>query len=86
MTLVETGPNPKLSWAEICVDRALEIGTLPGLTPAERIVVAELRQGLSNREIARHLGKSEITVKNQVGSALRKLGAPSRARLIALLR
>jgi DNA-binding NarL/FixJ family response regulator len=32
------------------------------------------------------LGKSPATVKNQVAACLRKLGVPTRTRLIALLR
>lgn len=56
------------------------------LTPAERAVVAGVRQGLTNREIATHLGKSEFTVKNQVSTILRKVGLPTRGRLIACLR
>jgi DNA-binding NarL/FixJ family response regulator len=59
----------------------------PGdLSPAEWAVVAELCQGFTNREIGRRLGKSEFTVKNQVSAILRKVGLPTRSRLIALLR
>jgi len=54
------------------------------LSPAERRVARQLAQGCSNREIAAALDKSEATVKRQVGACLRKLGVPSRARLIAL--
>jgi DNA-binding NarL/FixJ family response regulator len=56
------------------------------LSPAEQTVVAEVCQGLTNREIGERLGKSEFTVKNQVSTILRKLALPSRARLIAHLR
>jgi len=56
------------------------------LSPAEQVVAAHLNQGLSNKEIARALGKSEFTVKHQVSSILRKLGVPTRVRLIARLR
>jgi DNA-binding NarL/FixJ family response regulator len=49
-------------------------------------VVAGVCQGLTNREIASRLGKSEFTVKNQVSVILRKVGLPTRARLIAQLR
>lgn len=55
------------------------------LTSTERLVVVHLKFGLSNKEICAALGKSEATVKNQVASILRKLGVPSRARLVALL-
>jgi DNA-binding NarL/FixJ family response regulator len=46
----------------------------------------QVAQGLSNKEIAQVLGKSEFTVKNQVSTMLQKLGVPSRGRLIVLLR
>lgn len=55
------------------------------LTPAERIVVAYLTHGLSNKEIASALGKAEATVKHQVGSILQKTGVPTRLRLMAML-
>lgn len=53
------------------------------LTPAELGVLAYLKLGLSNKEIAAELQKSEPTIKNQVASILRKSGCPSRGRLIA---
>ncbi len=59
---------------------------LTRLSPAEQVVLMHLRQGLSNREIAWALGKSERTVKNQVSAILGKFGVPTRARLIACLR
>jgi DNA-binding NarL/FixJ family response regulator len=55
------------------------------LTPAERLVAAHVLQGLSNKEIAATLGKSEATVKNQVASCLKKFGQPSRSRMMAYL-
>jgi len=56
------------------------------LSPAEEVVCAHLLQGLSNRETAALLGKSEYTVKNQVSAILAKCGVPTRARLIARFR
>ena len=56
------------------------------LTPAERLVVTHLCEGLANKEIASVLGKSEATVKFQVSSAMAKLGVPTRTRLMVLLR
>jgi DNA-binding CsgD family transcriptional regulator len=53
------------------------------LSPAEHVVAAYLCRGLTNKEIARALGKSVSTVKNQVAAILAKTGAPNRARLIA---
>ncbi|MDP1578805.1 MAG: LuxR C-terminal-related transcriptional regulator [Candidatus Didemnitutus sp.] len=55
------------------------------LTPCERIVALHLKFGLSNKEISSRLHKCEPTVKNQVAALLRKLGVPSRTRLVALL-
>ena len=74
-----------MSWAELSA--RLPETNLPWrlLSPAERIVAVHLAQGLSNREIAVALGKSEATVKNQVSACLHKLGTPTRARLIASL-
>jgi DNA-binding CsgD family transcriptional regulator len=59
---------------------------LARLSPAERELVPHLRQGLSNKEIARVLGKGVPTVKKQIHSVFEKLGSPSRARLMALLK
>lgn len=54
------------------------------LTPAETRVLTFLLDGLSNKEIASAVGRSEATVKNQVASILRKYRVPSRTRLLAL--
>jgi len=54
------------------------------LSPAEARVVAQLSRGLTNKEIARALGKSPATVKNQLVSVYRKLGIRSRIRLMVL--
>jgi DNA-binding CsgD family transcriptional regulator len=56
------------------------------LTPAEGDVVALVARGLSNREVAASLGKSEPTVKSQLSSVYRKLGLRRRLQLIALFR
>jgi DNA-binding NarL/FixJ family response regulator len=53
------------------------------LTPRERQVVARVATGESNREIATHLGLSEITVKHHVSSIFDKLGVSNRAELAA---
>ena len=72
-------PAPVKSWPSPVLD-------LSRMAPAESVILDHLRHGLTNREIAAHLGKSEFTVKNQVSAILRKLGLPTRGRLIALLR
>jgi len=74
------------SWAELASREVGSPAAFAGLSPAELMVALQLAQGCSNREIATALGKSETTVKHQVSACLRKLGVPSRARLIALLR
>ena len=53
------------------------------LTPAERDVADLVTHGLTNPEIAARLGVSAGTVKDHVSSALRKLGARTRAELAA---
>jgi predicted ATPase/DNA-binding CsgD family transcriptional regulator len=53
------------------------------LTPAERNVADLVARGLTNPEIAARLGVSAGTIKDHVSSALRKLGARTRAELAA---
>jgi len=53
------------------------------LTSAERDVLRLVRQGHSNREIARERGRSEATISAQIASLLRKTGASGRRGLIA---
>ena len=90
--MVSLSPNfqasltPTVSWRDLAAGVTVTNPDQPSLSPAERIVAAHVCQGLSNREIAAVLGKSERTVKNQVSAVLAKCGVPTRARLIALLR
>jgi DNA-binding CsgD family transcriptional regulator len=53
------------------------------LTRRERDCALLAAQGLNNRDIAKKLGKSEITVRNQLSSIYRKLGIDTRHKLIA---
>ena len=53
------------------------------LTPAEWRILAELRQGRSNHEIAEALGLSVNTVRYHVANMLAKLGARDRLELAA---
>lgn len=55
------------------------------LTRREREVLDVLVTGLSNKEIARRLGCSDATVKVHVKAILKKLAAPSRAVVIAMV-
>ncbi len=52
-----------------------------GLTRREDEIVQYIVHGLTNGEIARLLGTSPATVKNQVASILRKVGAANRTEL-----
>jgi DNA-binding NarL/FixJ family response regulator len=54
------------------------------LTPREREVQELVAEGMSNRAIAERLGNSEHTVKFHVSSLLGKLGAVTRAELVAI--
>ena len=51
------------------------------LTPRERQVAALVASGLMNKQVANELSISEVTVKMHRGSAMRKLGVKSLARL-----
>ena len=53
------------------------------LTRRERECALLAAQGLHNRDIAKKLGKSEITVRNQLSSIYRKLGIDTRHKLVA---
>jgi len=56
----------------------------PALTPREHQIVCALRQGMTNKEIARALGLSPNTVRNQISRLSAKVGARSRAQLALL--
>jgi DNA-binding NarL/FixJ family response regulator len=83
---LRTGIPPTMPWREFARQPGVAEPGLTGLSPAEQVVAALVCRGLSNREVAHALGKSECTVKNQVSAILAKCGVPTRARLIALLR
>jgi len=53
----------------------------PRLTDREHQVLDLILQARSNREIARHLGIEERTVKAHVGRLMRKAGADNRIEL-----
>ena len=58
----------------------------PSLTPRERDVLERLAHGEDNETIARVLGLSSKTVRNQVSTILNKLGVPDRAAAMVLAR
>lgn len=55
------------------------------LTPREREMATLIAQGLSNKEIAGHLGISEATVRTHIYNLFQKVGAQSRIELLNLL-
>lgn len=62
-------------------DRALDGSPSPSLTRREQDVFGLLQHGLTNKEIARRLYISPLTVKNHVHSILQKLGASRRSQI-----
>ncbi|TLY52524.1 MAG: response regulator transcription factor [Gammaproteobacteria bacterium] len=56
---------------------------IAGLTERERQIVADIRCGLSNKEIARQLDISPTTVKTHIQHIFSKLGIHGRMRLVA---
>lgn len=73
---------PVLSVCDAAMRRRSE--TWATLTKREREVVRGLRLGYTNGEIATALGTSVNTVRNQMRSVFRKLGATTRAEAVAL--
>ncbi|MGK9168548.1 LuxR C-terminal-related transcriptional regulator [Inquilinus limosus] len=65
-------------------DPAFAISVLGALTPRELAVLDWLRQGKSNKQIARELNMSEATVKVHVRHIMRKMGLANRTQ-VALL-
>ncbi len=56
------------------------------LSPKECELALMVNEGKSNQEIADTLGRQLNTVKSELHSVFKKLGIPSRARLMAMLR
>jgi DNA-binding NarL/FixJ family response regulator len=54
----------------------------PGISPAEQRVLAVLRSGASNREIAVALYLSVRTVESHISSLLAKTGCRNRTQLV----
>ena len=60
-------------------------GAPPPLTRRERMLVAEILAGRTNKAIADAFGVSEQTVRNQLTVLFRKLGVSSRLELAVKL-
>lgn len=61
------------------LDSQLEV-----LTPRQREVLQLIAEGMSNKEIGRHLGVAEGTVKMHVATILKSVGANNRAHAAAI--
>lgn len=71
-------PSVMLDW---CGSRTEpEVPPVPGLTPRETEVWQHLKEGLSNKEIARLMGLKEITIKVHVSKLYRRLGVKNRSQ------
>lgn len=55
------------------------------ITPKEAEILGLVKQGLRDKEISSHLGKSVQTIRNQLSSLYRKQGWKNRAQAIAEL-
>lgn len=65
--------------------RALSELSALGLTERQVEVLGHVVQGLSNKEIARKLDRSEVVVKKHVTAALQALGVPNRTKALVAL-
>ena len=54
------------------------------LTAAEEAAVERVAAGDTDKRAGRYLGKEAVTVRDQINSARRKLGAKTRAHLVML--
>ncbi|MDR0473204.1 MAG: response regulator transcription factor [Treponema sp.] len=75
---------------EVCIDETAQIkfrnitDTLKLLTSREAEIFNLAKSGLSNKQIAAHLGISRRTVENMISSVYSKTGISSRMELVAL--
>ncbi|WP_017664248.1 response regulator transcription factor [Porphyrobacter sp. AAP82] len=61
-----------------------DLARIASLTPAQRRILAGIRQGFLNKQIAYELAISEATVKAHITAILRKLGVGSRTQAVLL--
>jgi len=82
LTVFDVGPAQRLEPDPPREDQGVDPQILRGLTPRERLVLAHLRQGLSNAQIAKQTHYSESSVKGAVSSLMHKLDAESRTQVV----
>jgi DNA-binding NarL/FixJ family response regulator len=91
METMDSGPftelvarlDPKLAEKAGLRDPTSSVQSGEPLTRREREVLGLLRQGLSNREIAKTLWITESTAKRHVHNVLTKMGVRSRTEAVA---
>lgn len=62
------------------------MGGIDSLTAQQKRCLALVGDGLTTKEIAHELGRSQRTIDEHIEKAVAKLGAPSRQRAAAMLR
>lgn len=82
----ETMPDPTASTFDLVDSRFVELGHLDVLTARELEILALIGQGMSSREIASVLGRSEKTIENHRYAISRKLESSSPVRLSEIAR
>jgi DNA-binding NarL/FixJ family response regulator len=95
MRIGRTGMTPALtsllrkvprSWLKAEADRLVAASKSPflQLSAAEQRVLEKICEGLTSRQIAKKLGRSPSTIRNQTISIFRKLDVSTRSGLVAL--
>jgi len=95
MRIGRTGMTPGLtsllrkvprSWLKAEADRLVAASKSPflQLSAAEQRVLEKICEGLTSRQIAKKLGRSPSTIRNQTISIFRKLDVSTRSGLVAL--
>ncbi len=57
---------------------------LDGLSPRDREILALVVEGLTNKEIGRRIGLQEVTIKANLRSLYRRIGAANRAQAVRI--
>ena len=61
-----------------------DLARIASLTPAQRLILRQLSEGLLNKQIAYELSISEATVKAHITAIFRKLGVVNRTQAVLL--